>query len=949
MQIQLPTPVKTPKGVDIYTNELVDYWNTLYPNGVGSDETIRIVRQIKEANGEYGKFGYITETIQINNVIQLAEYINNLQSRNKNLDVGISISAAIFQYEKDTRPSIKTFKRTKRIAVDIDTHINRTKNRFELGNPFISEDQIQISIMQAWNQINKKFIQHGIDPVKPVGAMLTGGGLQLIFDFDKELNKSEADKLFGLLKNVIGKLDWKTVILGVDDYQTVEFDIDPTFSDISHVQRVAGVINQKYGTRAKFIDIFDLSDSDIVNLIQSNINRMNESLHIEDRKKLYANELRKIQDDFLISRNKARNSIEVQNNLMTAKMQASRTIIKPSELQSVEYDLLTKMKEVGIRALDLLAGEVKIGATTGNLTKLYCPFHEEQNPSMAFYENDLIDVFKDFHDDKTYNLVSFWMKLFDIPKSTALSQISEKSKIKLGKTERKNFQNLEVQEIIEELIKRVDTENYVYYRLANKNRTCVVRHIDSGESFIFDGPKMLATHVLTNQLNVNDADKQLLEMFIESFQQSILIEAFEEFRPGKPTLFQKQFIKFVNLWVPNERYKRVHKLVEEEYTENYNLTEAIEMIQDRCPWTYNYILQLVQKGDIEWFINWLSAVSKFKVMPTVPVIFGVQGAGKNLFVSTIMDYYLNNEYVKILNGDRIMNNFNSVLETANLIVLDEGDFSSGKEVDQLKLLTGNSKILIEKKGVDASNKDRHFNFLFFSNGDVPVRHPAMDRRITYFKNEISLLRACSTWGLTIDQFIELVKTELADFWAIVYKTELSKDMTMANNKNGQFWEQIMKMHPFGNLIMKLINREWEDIALQLNENVSDPSIMTSNLNLLKTIQDQFRSSGKLSLTLINRYLQSMNYKVKTSIQHYIQVNHLDEFGISIQVTEEDVFIVINKEKVRNAVRVENVLLKKFPEINKQAEESGLEAEVEENTAVVHTETSGLVAPELKQI
>jgi hypothetical protein len=74
--------------------------------------------------------------------------------------------------------------------------------------------------------------------------------------------------------------------------------------------------------------------------------------------------------------------------------------------------------------------------------------------------------------------------------------------ITLGKGERKDFQNLELMEIVDELIKRIDLEDYVYYRLAAKNRTCVVRHIDSGESFVFDGPKMLANHILQNQLGI---------------------------------------------------------------------------------------------------------------------------------------------------------------------------------------------------------------------------------------------------------------------------------------------------------------------------------------------------------------------------------------------------------------------------------------------------------------
>jgi len=533
-----------------------------------------------------------------------------------------------------------------------------------------------------------------------------------------------------------------------------------------------------------------------------------------------------------------------------------------------------------------------------------------------------------------------WEKIYGVSKSTAISQIAEKAGVALSKGERKEFQDLELVEIVNELIRRIDTDNFIYYRLANKNRACVVRHIDSGEAFMFDGPKMLATHILQNQLNVSDVELNLQEDFQKVFQERVLVDAFEEFYPGRPTIFQKQFIKFVNLWVPSDRYKRVHvKAAElkEQSPEEYSLEETLSLIKKKTPWTYKYILQMVQNGDLPWFINWLSGVSKFKTMPTVPVVFGVPGAGKNLFINTVMDFYLNNEYVRVVSGDRIMQQFNSMLESTSLLVLDEGDFSTGKEVDQLKLLTGNNKILIEKKGVDATNKTRHFNIMFFSNGEVPLRHPAMDRRISYFYTEIPLLASCEAWGLTIDNLVERVRTEMVDFWAIIYHTQLDHKMAMANSKNGQFWKQILIQHPFGALIVKLLDGKWEDIALQLNENVSESTEMGINLKLLLTIKEQFETSGKISLTLINRYLQSLNFRMKQSIQKFIQANHLHEFGINVLVEVDDVKIVVNKKQVISTLKIKNVLRVAYPETAK-GEVNALEAELAMDDADVGVES-----------
>ena len=908
-------------------SEITLYWETSLPNPLPEDETVRVVRQIKEEDGSYGQYGILTEKLPFRSPEDLMSYLDDLQAKNPKKEVGISISTAVFKYTGET-PNMELFKYSNTIAIDIDTHIGNTKERYVLG--YLEEDQIKFALIRAWVEMSKAFENFGVGIVIPTLSVLTGGGLQFVLKFERSLNRSEAQRIYGLLKNSIGSLKWKTVLKDVlGNYAPVEHDIDKSFADLTHVQRCAGTVNQKYGIMAKSISLFDMTKDELTLLKEKLKTEIDVTGYTDLQKDAYKKAVEETFVDFFKYLDESKETIEVENNLITAKMQATRSYIRPSDLKNIEYELLNKLKQTGIDALTLLQGDIRVGQTSGNLTKIYCPFHEESNPSMAFYRNELFDVFKDFHDDQTYSLVSFWEKLYGVSKSTAISQIAEKAGISLGKTERKEFQNLELVEIIEELVKRIDTENFVYYRLAAKNRTCVVRHIDSGEAFIFDGPKMLANHILQNQLGVMDAELKLQEEFSKAFQEKVLVDAFEEFFPGKSTVFSKQFIKFVNLWVPSERYKRVHARAEEmreTMDKPFSLEECIQVVKRKTPWTYKYILQMVQNGDLTWFMNWLSGVSKFKTMPTVPVVFGVQGAGKNLFVNTVMDFYLNNEYVKVVSGDRIMQQFNSMLESSSLLVLDEGDFSTGKEVDQLKLLTGNDKILIEKKGVDAVNRTRHFNILFFSNGEVPLRHPAMDRRITYFNNEIPLLASCEVWGLSIDDFVERVKTELVEFWAIMVNTELDHKMAMANSKNGQFWKQILMQHPFGALVVKLMQEEWEDIALQLNENVHDAAEMSANLKLLETIREQFMTQGRISLTLINRYLQSLNFRMKQSIQKFIQVNHLNEFGINVIVEENDVKIQVDKRKVSESLKVKNVLRTAYPKTARE-EVSGLKAEL----------------------
>ncbi len=894
------------------------YWDLSLPKELKEDETVRVVSQVKEADGSYGKFGILTIKEQIRSAKDTMAFMDRLQMNNPGKEVGISISTTVFEFNGKP-PSTDNFRYTNTISIDIDTHIGTTKERYVLGT--LEEDQIELSVIKTWLEINSRFKETGLENIIPVACTLTGGGLQFVLGFDRSLDRSEAQRLFGLIKNSIKDLKWRTVLRNIlGEYTPVEHDIDSSFADIVHVQRMAGTSNQKYNIMSRFVPIFEKSGKDLLDLKDQLQEEIKDKNYTDSQIKIYQDDINESIMTFINDRACARNSFEVEDNLITARMHAAKTTVRPSDLKSIEYELLQKIKKTGVATLDLLGADIHLGQTSGNLSKLYCPFHEETNPSMAFYENDLFDVFKDFHDDKSYNLISFWEKLYDVSKSTAITQIAERAGVPLAKSERKDFQNLELDEIIDVLIERINTEDFIYYRLASKNRSCIVRHIDTGDYHTFDGPKMLANHVLQNQLKINDVEKALVEEFAVKFQEKVLIDAFEEFRPQKKAIFFKEFIKFVNLWVPSKRYQKVQaNLAEIDNKNPLNTKKAISLLKSKTPNTYKYLLQMIQNGDLPWFINWLSGITEAQVMPTIPVFFGVGGAGKNLFVNTILNFYLNDEYVKIVSGDRIMQQFNSMLESASLLVLDEGDFSSAKEVDQLKLLSGNDKILIEKKGVDATSKSRHFNILFFSNGEVPLRHPATDRRLTYFYQDTTLLSSCKTWGMSIDNFIIAIKKELVDFWTIISNAEFNRTLAMANCKNGQFWKQILRQHPFGSLVVKLLDGEWEEIALQLNENVTDDAEMKINLELLTTIKEQFEREGQISLSLINRYVQSLNFKMKTSIQRFIQTNHLHEFGINIHIESSEVKILVDKNKVRKSLNIENVLLKAYPNINLQSE------------------------------
>lgn len=947
----------------IKMDDVQNYWNKIIKaEELQADETARIVFQArvkKEFKDKYEnlKNFEITESKQLRTAIDVFSYIQEKERTLPQHDVGISISSAVYNYDPENvnekgnvkAPSYGSLKKINSLVFDIDAHVKGSKERFHVYT--LDPNYIKVVILRSYMEIMSILNTNGWELLTPSMTLCTGGGVQLSFDFDRDLYPEEAKTIFTRLGDMLGKKEFGCIVKDMlGNFSEINLEIDPTFKDVTHTQRMAGLVNQKYQYVAEFFSdrdtvscdnsLFNFTDPEEYKILLKTILREIDDEILESN---YSDNKKKVFENYYINIIKEIQKLSVAAGL-GADVEGSRTIsdtintaaasedakiagiqkktsINPSEYNPIEYEIILKLKDLVNTGFDMrtLFPDITEWENHGSYYKIHCPFHEERNPSMAVYFNSLI--FRDFHDDENYGIVAFWEKMYDVNKATAISQIADKAGIKFKKTDKKEFEKMELEELIDMLIEKIDTEHFVYYRLANKNRNCVVRHIDTGESFGFDGSKMLASHILSNQLNIQDVDKEFIHEFNEAFEAKILIEAFEEFHPGKPTIFQRQFIKFVNLWVPSKHYKASHaratEFKEEVCKDGLDIDSTLAMLKEKTPWTYQYILQMVQRGDLEWFINWMASTAQFKVLPTIPVVFGIGGAGKNLFVSTILEWFLNGEYVKVLSGDRVMSNFNSVLETASLLVLDEGDFSSGQQVDQLKLLTGNDKMLIEKKGVDAISKSRFFNILFFSNGEIPVRHPAMDRRISYFNNEITLLELVGSFGITIDQFVQNIKEELTDFWGTLLCTNLNLPMGMSNNKDGLFYEQIFKMHPFGALVIKLLNDEWKEIALQLNENVSDPTMMKANLELLEQIKHQFHNNGTIALTLINRYLQSLNYKYKTSIQKYIQLNGLENFGVGIDIHNEEVMINIDRTKLKNSLKIENILFKENKDLSKK--------------------------------
>ncbi len=564
--------------------------------------------------------------------------------------------------------------------------------------------------------------------------------------------------------------------------------------------------------------------------------------------------------------------------------------------------------------------------------KYLCPFHDEHNtPSLVLYHFGAITpsnscpnnknlYLYDFHDGQSYDLVSFVQALYKLEmgeeasKSDILNELALENNIILNKSDRKIINDADVAMKAEELVALVDTDNYIYYRRANKSKDCIIREYEDGTFVKFDGTRMMSDHVLESYLNVTNVNNEFKQTFHDAFCNKILKNRFEKFIPNRPHEFAEKKNSYVNLWVPGRAYKEVHELAES--IEDMDNETSIEVVKATLPASWIFLNQLTQKGSLPYFVNWLACVAKYKVMPTLPILTSVQGTGKNVFVTEWLEYYLNQEYVNVATSEKIQSNFNAFMETSSMIVLDEGDFSRSKEVDQLKLLTGNSRITVEKKGFDSTQMQKYFNMIMLTNGECPIIHSYDDRRVSYFRLEVKLKNTVEAAGYkSIDTFIEALRNEVTELWAIMLKTKTKSQWTNHNHQDNVYNKQLLMMHPFGKLVMKIIEGDWDTIEFQLNENCTDKMIMANNMQMVQEIKNNYFSSGMISMDLINKYIASLSYKVHRNVIEFITTNQLHRFGINVIKHEEFMKVKVDKDLLISSTHVKNNLGDLFPEFN----------------------------------
>ena len=930
--------------------EIERYWiSTIGIPELEEDETIRITAIRPWMNGDKIQKNQITLNEQIRSAKDLIKIIASTYESVKNdyrQMVGFSISAGIFKYVvKDGKaqpPGRQTLRKIDTMVIDIDSHEEKFGGkRFHFNS--LTEESRRVIAARTLIQLNVVLEKNNIDlKIHSSATYATGGGLQFHIKFEKYLNAIEADRIFKFIRNGLAELgDKKFTGFGVDalgSLKRVWLEFDKSCGDPTHTQRLGGTVNPKelyfnsFSERIEDfynIDLMKTATNNLLDMLLDNPNPKDftETQFIKIRKQtsqisLAFEENEKITQKKISYKHLENSAFLAERAEKYQSKNASElfgntnyNIIKQIPLDE-QVNLMVELIHDGYRNEDDFKRE-EHSAFNRKYRRYHCPFHEENDPSFAIYQNDdgaNIARANDFHGDgSSLNLIDFIMAISKhrgIPKT--INEVIGDLKLKfpeidVNKTDQKAIMKEDTISNIDLLIERIDVDEFVYYRLANKQRACVIRSFKSGRSHTFDGTRMMSDHILMNQLGLqNNADMELRTLFHDRFVEKILINAFEEFSPGREYTYEINHIKYINLWIPGKEYLDIVEM--SKLIDPMDIASAISVIKTRLPNMYFYLNQITQKGSIEYFVNWLTCISQFKVMSNIPIITSVQGTGKNLFVTEILERFLNHEYINVVNSEKMANNFNAFMEKSSLIVMDEGDFTGTHEINNIKMLSGNKWLQVEKKGIDSTKVEKKFNMIIMTNGETPMRHPSNDRRITYFRLDVSLDDSIThTQHASISDFLDDLRDEVHEFWAILLKTQIKDAWMSSNLKDNQFNKQILLMHPFGKLVIKILENDWTSIKLQINENVDDKITMSSNIEMIDNIQNSYESTGTIDLTLINKFIKSLNFKSFTGVQQFIEINNLKANGIYTITDSESVKIKIDKTKASALIYMKNNL------------------------------------------
>lgn len=158
--------------------------------------------------------------------------------------------------------------------------------------------------------------------------------------------------------------------------------------------------------------------------------------------------------------------------------------------------------------------------------------------------------------------------------------------------------------------------------------------------------------------------------------------------------------------------------------------------QTEIPPTINLVLDSITAGDHlakTHFLNWLAYIFQTRRKTGTAWIFhGVSGTGKGVLVSRILKPLFSSEHVVEYTTSNLEDNFNSLLERAIILWMDEFHIdsarSTGSVMNRLKNLITEDRILLRAMRQDGTQVRNYSNVIIATNHPDPVTLAMHDRR-----------------------------------------------------------------------------------------------------------------------------------------------------------------------------------------------------------------------------
>jgi energy-coupling factor transporter ATP-binding protein EcfA2 len=321
----------------------------------------------------------------------------------------------------------------------------------------------------------------------------------------------------------------------------------------------------------------------------------------------------------------------------------------------------------------------------------------------------------------------------------------------------------------------------------------------------------------------------------------------------------KEDSKFTNERIYNT-YKRP-KTIEFELLENETYDQGIERV---CPTFFDFLLRIISNGNVLSFIflkNYISKMVQVGKTGILIALMGKMGCGKSTFVD-LLRLIIGDEYFqKVDDINQLNNNFNGEYERAIITSIEELTAESGefhRVQNKLKTLVTETKIKIERKGIDSYMSESLNNYILCTNNNNPVAVNSDNRRS--FITKISSKEQRNT-----EYFSKLYKEVKSNVEYLRYyfnTFNYTKDLNSIRPKT-----------------------EAEQDVLELNLNFTEKFIEELNLDFAHAIQ------------LNDIYIDYKEYikenDAKKMDKRYF-VAELKKKGYKIKKNENDIEIIINQ-------------------------------------------------------